>query len=98
MIIESMYEPIFNTLKNGKKGRKIIGYELISEERYYSPEEIDEHGNVRPKTEKQRLAENDKFFMALTGMTTDEFARKILMEYNRQWGYKRSGLSDLPVR
>ena len=84
MIIRSMHKPIYNTLKNGKKGNKLVGYELINEERFYSPEELDEHGNVKPKTEKQLLAESDKFFMALTGMTTDEFARKILMDNNQQ--------------
>jgi hypothetical protein len=76
------FKAIYSTLKNGKRG-KIIGYERASEEIIYSPEDIDKYSNIKPRTEEQKTRAAENSFMAVTGMSMDEYARKIIHDYNK---------------
>lgn len=77
-------KPVYKTLKNGKTGNKIIKYEAVSREVIYTEEDLDEHENVKPITKKQKKAAAEKLCMAVTGMSADEYARKIFIDYNNE--------------
>lgn len=90
MEITSTYKLIYSTLKNGNPGSKIIGYELVSEEKCYSPEELDKHGNVKPLTEAEIRAEADKQCMMLFGMDSDDYVKRIMKAFKEEKVEKRS--------
>lgn len=94
MMLTIVLRPIYNTLKNGKVGKKVIGYETVNEEVAYSPDELDEYGIVKPLTPEQKRKRSEKLIMAITGMTLNEFAKKILDDYNDEIKMEKEGSKE----